>query len=148
MAAHLGRRPRRPGVRTRAVAARQFATYRVCVDSSTREDITAATAVHRELGPSYEDAVAESLVDRIGAEVDKRVDTRLAQRGEPPASPEARPARPPWPPVVLALGSMGVGLLATLGVVANSSKPNEAFGLSLVIWVAIAIVNIAYSRRR
>jgi hypothetical protein len=122
------------------------------VDTSTRKDITAATAVHRELGPDYEDAVAESLVERIGAEVDKRVDARLAQRGEPVAAaaarPPAGPARSSWPPVTLALGSMGVGLVASLGVVANSSKANEAFGVCLVIWIAIAIVNIAYARRR
>jgi hypothetical protein len=44
-------------------------------------------------GTGYDDAVAEGLVERIGAEIDKRVDARLAQRGEAPrrrASPAAR----------------------------------------------------------
>lgn len=138
--------------RTRAFAGRRFATYRVRVDSRTREDITAAAAVHRELGSDYEDAVAESLVERIGAEVDKRVDARLAQRGEPVASAAARwpasPARSPWPPIALALGSMFVGLVATLGItVAGTGTTGEAVAISSFIWIAIAIVNIAYSRR-
>lgn len=51
------------------------------MDFGTREEITAATAAHRELGPTYEEAVAESLVERIGAEVDKRVDAKLARYG-------------------------------------------------------------------
>ena len=54
-----------------------------------RADIAAAAAVHRDLGPDYTDAVSEGLVERIGSEIDKRVDARLAQRG--PAGPAAPP---------------------------------------------------------
>ena len=125
------------------------------MDSRTHQDITAATAVHRELGPDYEEAVAESLVERIGAEVDKRVDARLAQRAAPLASPAppptpappASPARSGWAPVVLALGSMLVGLLSTLAAVKNESGGN-AIPLVLIIWVAIAAINVAAARRR
>jgi hypothetical protein len=121
------------------------------MDSRTREDITAATAVHRELGPGYEDAVAESLVERIGAEVDKRVDARLGQRNGPPpvpVTPATPPARSQWPPVALALGSLLAGVAATAAAMANhSSKDPGPVVATVFIWIAIAIINIAYTRR-
>jgi hypothetical protein len=108
-----------------------IAMYRVFVDQQARDEIAAAGAAHRELGPSYDDAVAEGLVERIGEEIDKRVDARLAQYGGqpaphiPPAQYSAAPAqrspggqvspaaRPPWSVVVLALGSMLMGVFAS-----------------------------------
>ena len=51
--------------------------YRNPVDQMTRNDIAAAAAAHHELGRDFDGAVAESLIDRIGAEIDKRVDARL-----------------------------------------------------------------------
>lgn len=127
------------------------------MDFRTREDITAATAAHRELGPAYEDAVAESLVERIGAEVDKRVDARLAQRSGPPPSPAApataaapaSQARSQWAPVTLALGSMLVGVLATAAALSGkAAHDNGPVFATVVIWIVIAIINIVYARRR
>lgn len=123
------------------------------MDFRTREDIAAATAAHRELGPAYEDAVAESLVERIGAEVDKRVDARLGLRSGPELSPQG-PASPPspvrsqWAPVTLALGSMLAGILATLAAAKNISAPSGDVFAILFIWIAIVIINLAYARRR
>src|SRR5450755_3495541 len=112
--------------------------YRVPMDSSARADIAAAAAVHSELGPDYGDAVAEGLVDRIGAEIDKRVDARLAQRG--PAvtpAPAAPAARSPWAPVAMGLESMLIGL----GVTSQVLHPRGGNGGELVvvlIWIIIA----------
>ena len=138
--------------------------YRVCVDPMTREDIAAATAVHRDLGPDYTDAVSEALVERIGAEIDRRVDARLAQRGAAapaagaaataPAAPAARPA---WVPVAIAASSMGCGVAATAvvafatatninGQVHNAVSGSQVLLIAL-IWVVIAVVNVAYARR-
>lgn len=139
-----------------AVAVPRIAIYRVCVDPRTRQDVAAAAAVHRELGPDYEDAVAEGLIERIGAEVDKRVDARLVQQqGAAPG-----PARQPDPAgqmasaparnraaVVLGLGSMGAGILAALAVLKNTSG-NAGVGLVVVIWIVIGIINITYMHRR
>jgi hypothetical protein len=136
--------------------------YRVYVDPMTRDDIAAAAAVHRDLGPSYTDAVSEALVDRIGAEIDRRVDARLALRGQGvPASlaPAAVPAaRPAWVPVAIAASSMGCGIAAT-AIVAFATATNingrvhNAVGGSQVllialIWAVIAVVNVAYARRQ
>jgi len=61
--------------------------YRNAVDQATRTDIAAVAAAHQELGRDYDSAVAESLVDRIGAEIDKRIDTRLGARSSGSRSP-------------------------------------------------------------
>jgi CHASE3 domain sensor protein len=136
--------------------------YRVFVDPTTREDIAAATAVHRDLGPRYTDAVSEALVDRIGAEIDKRVDARLAQRdaGVPatPVAPAAPAARPAWVPVAIAASSLGCGVGATAvvlfatatnvaGRLHNSVSANQLLLVAL-IWVVIAVVNVGYAWRQ
>jgi hypothetical protein len=58
--------------------------YRDSVDQATQHDIAAAAAAHHELGRDYDGAVAESLVDRIGAEIDKRVDAKLTAKDQGP----------------------------------------------------------------
>jgi hypothetical protein len=142
-----------------------IATYRVLVDQQARDEIAAAGAAHRELGPGYDDAVAEGLVERIGIEIDKRVDARLAQYGGQPAQhvqhsvPAAQhsvpPAqrgpggqvsaagRPPWSVVVLALGSMLMGTLASAAVL-NSGGGGSVVAL---VWIVIAVINVVYARR-
>jgi hypothetical protein len=145
-----------------------IATYRVFVDQQARDEIAASGAAHRELGPGYDDAVAEGLVERIGVEIDKRVDARLAQYGGQPAphvppaqhtaptaqhsappaqrSPDGQvspAAHPPWSVVVLALGSMLMGTLASAAVL-NSGGGGSVVAL---VWIVIAVINVAYARR-
>jgi len=136
-------------------------TYRVFVDQQAHDEIAAAGAAHRELGPGYDDAVAEGLVERIGNEIDKRVDARLAQYGGQPAPhvPPAQHAPPPaqrspggqvspaarlpWSMVVLALGSMLTGVLATAAIL----NPNGSGATVALVWIVIAVINVAYARR-
>jgi hypothetical protein len=140
-------------------------------------EIRASVGAHADLGPGYEDAVAEGLVERIGAEIDKRIDARLAQAAGPAG--EAGPAGSPGfqgyqgylgpvlppgyqlgpPPVrpaqvgvrnvattITALGSMALGVAATAIVSYAGSLSGQVF-IILLIWVAIAIINVAYARR-
>ena len=157
-------------------------------------EIRASVGAHADLGPGYEDAVAEGLVERIGAEIDKRIDARLAQAGAAgapgPAAPAGAagpagqagaadpagypgfqgyqgylgPVLPPGyqlgpPPVrpaqvgarnvattITALGSMALGVAATAIVSYADSLGGRVF-IILLIWVAIAIINVAYARR-
>jgi len=57
------------------------------VNADEREEIAASVAAHAELGPKYDSAVAEGLIERIGAEIDRRVDARLRSLGQPEPAP-------------------------------------------------------------
>jgi hypothetical protein len=149
-----------PGDRAGVVwTGRIIEMYREVMDQTARDEITAAAAAHRELGPQYDRAMAESLVERIGEEIDRRVDARLGSPPAPSPRPEAkRPARAePRPPgrgnvasVVLALGSMGIGI-GVAGTVLNSGSSNVSSGgaifLVMVVWIIIGVINVAYARR-
>jgi len=41
------------------------------------QEIRAAAAAHKELGPEYSDAVIESFLERVDRKIDARVDARL-----------------------------------------------------------------------
>jgi hypothetical protein len=126
------------------------------MDQRAREDIAATAAVRRDLGRDYDDVLAESLVERIGAEIDRRVDDRLAG-GDVRSDRSARPPKPPrsgggglasrasWDVIILALGSMMIGGI-TSNAILNNSRGNAA--TAAVIWLVILIINIAYARRR
>ena len=47
------------------------------MNADEREEIAASVAAHAELGPRYDAALAEGLIERIGDEIDRRVDARL-----------------------------------------------------------------------
>ena len=135
------------------------------MDVRAREDIAAAAAVHTELGQAYDGAVAEGLVERISSEIDKQVDARLAQRG-------IQPSVATWTNLAMGLGSIGLGIGATAvtlqswsssGVAPKAELDLGSFRASLLtgtrsvsttqvvlialIWIAIAVVNVAYARR-
>jgi hypothetical protein len=126
---------------------------------SRDEEIAASVGAHRDLGPAYDDAVAAGLVERIGAEVDRRVDERISQyqgdaRPAAGSDPAARrpaqhlPAVHPggqisWQQAVLALGSMVVGLIASASI--NTANGNGTWPI-IVIWIAIVGINMAIFR--
>jgi hypothetical protein len=154
----------------------------VRVNANERDEITASVAAHAELGPRYDTAVAEGLVERIGEEIDRRIDARLGGQTQPlqraragdratlaspgppayqgPAVPTpSMPAAVPPPPatsrrvsglsgMVLGLGSMGLGVGATAVVVSHHVNSAAAVLMILLIWAAIAIINVAHAQRR
>ncbi len=140
------------------------------MDVRTHKDVAAAAAAHSELGHEYDGALAEGLVERISSEIDKQVDARLAQRGIQPA---LQPSRAAWANVAMGLGSVGLGIGATavtlhsLSNTGTAPKATVNLGpfhasvmstttsistaqvvLIVLIWVVIAVVNIAYARHR
>jgi len=126
---------------------------------SIRDEVQAAAAAHRDLGPGYDTAVAEGLVERIGEEIDKRIDARLYGQMHyqtPPPRPRLRrepvPGRVGLGAVVLALGSMGMAVGATATVLHPGDSPGQVSGgaavLIALIWVVIGVVNVAYARYR
>jgi hypothetical protein len=154
----------------------------VRVNANERDEITASVAAHAELGPRYDTAVAEGLVERIGEEIDRRIDARMGGQTQPlqraqagaratQASPgppayqgpvvptPSMPAAVPPPPatsrrvsglsgMVLGLGSMGLGVGATAVVVSHHVNSAAAVLMILLIWAAIAIINVAHAQRR
>ena len=133
-----------------------YAAYRERVNVNEREEIAASIAAHAELGPRYDAAVAEGLVERIGEEIDRRIDA--ARRGAPrPSVPSLEPS--PLAPhrqsvsasvtgMILGLGSIGLGVGATGAVVSHHVTPGAGVFMILLIWLAIAVVNVAHARRR
>ncbi|MGH3227461.1 MAG: hypothetical protein ACRDOA_02580 [Streptosporangiaceae bacterium] len=64
--------------------------------SDREAEIRASVGAHHDLGPGYDDAVAEGLVERIGAEIDKRIEAQLRRYGTP-NGPYLAPPGPPRP---------------------------------------------------
>ena len=121
---------------------------------SIRDEIQASAAAHRDLGSGYDSAVAEGLVERIGEEIDRRVDARLFGHLHAPA-PRRRdraPGKLGAAPVFLALGSMGLAIGGTAAVLHPGDSPPGTVTpgqgvLVALIWIVIAAINIAYARR-
>jgi hypothetical protein len=122
---------------------------------SIRDEVQASAGAHRDLGPGYDSAVAEGLVERIGEEIDRRVDARMFGHLQ---APPPRPRRAPVPgrigagAVFLALGSMVAAIGGTAAVLhpGDNQGPNISGAqgvLIALIWIVIAAVNIAYARR-
>lgn len=156
------------------------------MNADEREEIAASVAAHADLGPRYDAALAEGLVERIGEEIDKRVDARLRGMGAPVEQRHQEPVPrgrspgqqivPPGyqgapggqsvqasqgtaqPPVarrgngvtgiILGLGSMGLGVGATAVVASHQANSFAQVLMILLIWAAIAVINVAYSQRR
>jgi len=125
---------------------------------SIRDEVRASAAAHNDLGPGYDTAVAEGLVERIGEEIDRRVDARMFAHLQGPAPAPAKPKRPREPGrvgaggVLLALFSFGAAVGGTVAVLHPSSYngQNINFGqvfLIMMIWIVIGAVNISYARR-
>ena len=128
--------------------------------SFTPDELRAAAEVSHELGPDYRDAVLESFLDKVGKEIDARVDARLNGPRQYPLQPAQMQATPPPPAVpkpsskdsksfALAIVSIALGIPLT-GIVAGLNKGSAAaeFAILLVIWAAIAVINVAYNRHR
>ena len=106
--------------------------------SLTPDEVRAAAETHRELGPDYQTAVIESFLDKVGREIDARVDSRLAM-GQPGVRAPKQPGR--GGPLALAIVSLGVGIPLT-----GITEGTHAGIIALtVIWAAIAVINVAYA---
>ncbi len=112
-----------------------------------RDEVSASVAARQELGPDYDKAVAEGLVERIGEEIDRRVDARVRAAGRqapPPAAPAHRRGA-----FGIVLVSLIFGTGATSVVIGGDSVNSAAQTLMvLLIWAAIAVINVVYAVRR
>ena len=93
-----------------------------------------ATLRAREEAPELEPQLVERFVDRLEAEIDRRVDQRLAQR---------RYRSGGSVPLALPLGSLAFAI--PLSGIAGGTAGIAGI---LVVWVMIAVINIAWATRR
>ena len=119
--------PRRGVGRLRATGPGSQMRYSLTVTGSppSPEEIRAAAEIHRELGPEYDKAVVESFLERLGPEIDARVDARVAQVTEARA---AQPRGRSLSPAGLALGSIGLGIPITAIVATSGAHPGRIRG--------------------
>src|SRR5579863_10003889 len=117
------------------------ATYRAGVNADEREEIAASVAAHAELGPRYDTALAEGLIERIGEEIDRRVDARL--RGMGAGHQQAAPGPgylspgqqivPPGYPGPRAADGATAGALAGLAAGPQQAVPRRSNGVTGMI---------------
>ncbi|GAA3687598.1 hypothetical protein GCM10022224_060940 [Nonomuraea antimicrobica] len=101
-------------------------------------------SARRDLGPEFEDAVVESFLDKMGKEIDRRVDERLAEVA-PKARQVARQGPADAQRLALAIVSVALGTVSTLLLVLlGDGNPS-----SLVpIWIGIIVVNAIFNGPR
>jgi hypothetical protein len=102
------------------------ALYGALMGSDHEAEIRASVAAHADLGPAYDDAVAEGLVERIGAEIDKRIDARLGQFGATGAPGPPGPGVPGGSGVPGGLTPGLQGTAAPAGAQPGAPRPADA----------------------
>ncbi|MFI0446455.1 hypothetical protein [Actinomadura sp. 6N118] len=109
-----------------------------------RDDLAAALAARRELGPDYDDAFIESVVDRI----EQTFDARMAGQPRPVPGPAYAPPLPQrtgtggGADLALAIVSLVAAIpLSAIAVV------NEGMGALIIVWFSIVAINVAHAMR-
>jgi hypothetical protein len=100
-----------------------------------RHDVETALETRRELGPDYEPQVIDAFVDRIEQRIEERVGSR-------------KPAERQPVPLLLPLGSIGLGIGATGAALGPTNGGAGGILVAIIAWIAIALVNVAYALRR
>jgi carbon monoxide dehydrogenase subunit G len=116
--------------------------YRDAVEQATQDDIAAAAAAHRELGRDYDGAIAEGLVDRIGTEIDKRIDARLGSPRSASRSPVefSRSVRAQAMWIGAGVGAGITGIVAMIANHANTGTNSGAVVTAVIfVWVILAV---------
>jgi hypothetical protein len=110
------------------------------VNADEREEIAASVAARTELGPRYDAALAEGLVERIGEEIDKRVDARLRgmgvghQQQPAPRQPYLSPGQQIVPPGYPGgPAANGMSAAAVPGNAAQQVAPRRSNGITGMI---------------
>ncbi|GAA2590630.1 hypothetical protein SMC26_06230 [Actinomadura fulvescens] len=112
-----------------------------------RDDLAAALSARRELGPDYDDAFIDSVVDRI----EQTLDARLAGQQRPAPGPSYAPA----PPRATRGGGNGNGADLALAIVSLAAAiplsaiavVNEGMGALIIVWFSIVAINVAHALR-
>jgi hypothetical protein len=111
------------------------------VDDLTPQEIAAALAARRELGPEYEHEIAASMAERferqVAAQVAARSGASLAPSGTRSESLEIEQAKTSRR---VGIGSLIAGASVTIAVTGSATSDSRSV---LVTWLGIAVVNLA-----
>jgi hypothetical protein len=113
------------------------------------DEIRAAAAAHKELGPEYSGAVIESFLERIDREIDARVDARL---GPVPREQPVQPAQPNGRRTLLTGVAIGIfitgvpsALVAASGGGVLAKDEAQVLFIVGILWaIAVGIAAFAY----
>jgi len=105
-----------------------------------REDLRAALAARRELGPDYDEAFIETVVDRIEETLRTRTSGSPAPRPSPAGEPRLTGEND---------HSLAMAVLSLLAAIPLSAIAVESAGLPglLLISTMIVLVNVTYTFR-
>ena len=98
----------------------------------TREELDAILSARQELGTEYNDELADMLMERLDAVIDRRVEARLQDVKPKSVSPAV-----PICSLIFAIPATGIMLEYGAGIL----------GVGLV-WAAIVVLNIFYSGKK
>ena len=98
---------------------------------STRDELDAILSARQELGAEYNDELADMLMEKLDAEIDRRVEVRMQKAPKSSLSPAV-----PITSLVFAipLTAIAASLVGIRGV--------------LIVWAALIIVNVLYSGKK
>jgi len=114
------------------------------------QEIRAAAAAHKELGPEYSDAVIESFLERVDREITARVDARLepVSREQPVQAAQSNSRRTLLAGVAIGIFVTGVPSMmvaaSATGVIATDER--QALLIIAVLW-AVAVAVAAFASR-
>src|SRR5215472_17259606 len=113
------------------------------------EEIRAAAAAHKELGPEYGDAVIESFLKRVDQEITARVDARLGpvSREQPVQPAQSNGRRTLLTGVAIGIFVTGVPsamVAASAGGVIAKDEAQVLFIVGILWAIAVAIAAFAY----
>lgn len=107
-------------------------------DPISRDDLAVTLAVRNDLSPAHDDAVIGEFLERVGAQIDARVDDRVAAARVPPEG-EDRASIP--------IVSIVMGVPITAIVMGTTDGASSLVGLAIV-WGGLALINIGARLRR
>ena len=113
------------------------------------DEIRAAAAAHKELGPEYSDTVIESFLERVDREIDARVDARLGpvSREQPVQSAQPNERRTLLTGVAIGIFITGLPsamVAASAGGVIAKDETQVLFVVGILWVIAVAVAAFAY----
>jgi hypothetical protein len=97
----------------------------------SREELDEILSARQELGPDYNDELADKILERLDAEIDRRVEARMEKTPSSPLSP------------VVPIGSF----IFAIPLTAIAASMLGIRGV-LIVWAAVIIVNVLYSGKK